>query len=84
MKLGVALARHTRQLEGEAISHLFQRLSILLVQGNAALVINCILGQLHSSIGCGEKCQNCFNLLTCYGILLYNLMPIFQNIFHNS
>ena len=35
-KLGGALARHTGQLEGEAISHLFQRLSILLVMGNAA------------------------------------------------
>ena len=36
-KLGVALGRHTGQEEGEAVSHLFQRLSILLVKGNAAL-----------------------------------------------
>ena len=50
-KLGGALARHTGQLEGEAISHLFQRLSILLVKGNAALVINRIPGQIHPSIG---------------------------------
>ena len=50
-KLGRALARHTGQLEGEAISHLLQRLSILLVKGNAALVINRIPGQLHPRIG---------------------------------
>ena len=39
-KLGAALGRHTGQDEGEAISHFFQRLSILLVKGNAALFIN--------------------------------------------
>ena len=42
--------RHTGQ-EGEAISHLFKRLSILLVRGNAALVLNHIPGQLHPGIG---------------------------------
>ena len=33
-KLGSALARHTGQLEGEAISHLWRRLGILLQRGN--------------------------------------------------
>ena len=39
-KLGSALARHTGQLEGEAISHLWGRLGILLQRGNAALMGN--------------------------------------------
>ena len=36
-KLGSALARQTGQEEGEAISHFFQKLSVLLIKGNAAL-----------------------------------------------
>ena len=39
-KLGAALGRHTGQEEGDPISHLFQRLSILLVKGNTALFMN--------------------------------------------
>ena len=39
-KLGSALARHTGQVEGEAISHIWARLEILLQQGNAALLGN--------------------------------------------
>jgi hypothetical protein len=39
-KLGRALARHTGQEEGEAVRHLFGRLSILLMRGNAALLAN--------------------------------------------
>ena len=39
-KLGSALARHTGQEESEAIRHLSQRLSVLLVKGNAALLLN--------------------------------------------
>ena len=39
-KLGFALARHTRQEEGVAISQLFQRLAVLLVKGNMALICN--------------------------------------------
>merc|ERR1712016_187413 len=39
-KLGSALARHTGQLEGEAISHLWGRLGILLQRGNAAILAN--------------------------------------------
>ena len=37
-KLGSSLARHTGQLEGEVISHLWGRLGILLQRGNAALL----------------------------------------------
>ena len=39
-KLGSALARHTGQSEGEAISHLWGRLGILLQRGNVALLGN--------------------------------------------
>ena len=39
-KIGSALARHTRQEDSITISHLFQRLSVLIVKGNAALLLN--------------------------------------------
>ena len=39
-KLGSALARHTGQMEGEAITHIWARLGILLQRGNAALLGN--------------------------------------------
>ena len=39
-KLGSAQSRQTGQEESVAISHLFQRLSILLARGNAALFLN--------------------------------------------
>ena len=39
-KLGAALARQTGQEEGEAKRHLFQRLSLHLMRGNAALLVN--------------------------------------------
>ena len=39
-KLGAALARHTGQEEGEAVSHLWSRLTILLRRGNAAILGN--------------------------------------------
>ena len=39
-KLGTALARHTGQEEGEAISHLWGRLGVLLQRGNAAILAN--------------------------------------------
>ena len=37
-KLGTALARHTGQEEGEAISHLWGRLGVLLQRGNASIL----------------------------------------------
>ena len=49
-KLGSALARQTGQEEGEAISHLFQKLSVLLIKGNAALVKNREPGQVHPRV----------------------------------
>ena len=39
-KLGAALARHTGQEEGVAVSHLWSRLSILLQCGKAAILGN--------------------------------------------
>ena len=39
-KLGAALSRHTGQEEGEAISHLWSRMGILLQRGNAAILSN--------------------------------------------
>ena len=39
-KLGAALARHTGEEESEKTRHLYQRLAVLLVRGNAALFLN--------------------------------------------
>ena len=39
-KLGAALSRHTGQDQGEAISHLWSRMGILLQRGNAAILGN--------------------------------------------
>jgi hypothetical protein len=39
-KLGGALARNTGAEKSTCVRHLFQRLSILLVKGNSALVVN--------------------------------------------
>ena len=39
-KLGAALARQTGEEESEKIRHLYQRLAILLVKGNASLFLN--------------------------------------------
>ena len=49
-KLGSALARHSGAEESTAISHLFQRLSILLVKGNSALVMNRVPDNVHSAV----------------------------------
>ena len=38
-KLGSALARHTGEEESEKIRHLYQRMAILLVKGNAAFAL---------------------------------------------
>ena len=38
--LGAALARHTGQEEGEAVSHMWSRMGILLQRGNAAILGN--------------------------------------------
>ena len=38
--LAAALARHTGQEEGEAARHLFQRLSLGLMRGNAAMLVS--------------------------------------------
>ena len=39
-RLGAALSRQTGQEEGEVTRHLFQRLSLHLMRGNAALLVN--------------------------------------------
>ena len=39
-KLAVAFARHNGQEEGEAISHTWSRLGVLLQRGNAAMMAN--------------------------------------------
>ena len=49
-KLASALARQTGQEEKEARSHLFQRLSILLVRGNCALFVNRIPENISADI----------------------------------
>ena len=42
VKLGKAYARHTGEEEQTTIQHLFQRLSVALMKGNAALFINLV------------------------------------------
>ena len=42
-KIGRQLARHTGRLESEVISHLYQRLGILLTKGNSALILSCFI-----------------------------------------
>ena len=49
-RLGQALARSTGQLDSEVVSHLFQRLSVLLMRGNALLLINRIPDLVHPCI----------------------------------
>ena len=44
-KLGTDLARHIGQEEGEAISHLWSRMGILLQRGNAAILGNRVPAQ---------------------------------------
>ena len=39
-KLGRQLARHTGRQDSEVLQHLFQRLSVLLMRGNAALILS--------------------------------------------
>ena len=39
-KIGSALSRHTGSNEGETIKHVIQRISVLLIKGNAALLLN--------------------------------------------
>ena len=39
-RLGQSLARSTGQVETEVVRHLFGRLSVLLVKGNTALILN--------------------------------------------
>ena len=39
-KIGAAKARQTGEEEDVAVKHLFQKLSILLMRGNAALLLN--------------------------------------------
>ena len=39
-KIASALSRHTGSSEGETIKHVIQRMSILLIKGNAALLLN--------------------------------------------
>ena len=49
-KLGAALARHTGQEEGVAISYLWGRLAVLLQRGNAAILANRVPAQPDASI----------------------------------
>ena len=39
-KLGAALVRHQGQEEQEVVRHLFQRLGLVLMRGNAQLLVN--------------------------------------------
>ena len=50
-KMGSALARHTGQEEGETISHLLTRASVLLQKGLSSLLLNRIPGHPSPDIG---------------------------------
>ena len=50
-KMGSALARHTGQEEGETISHLLTRASVLLQKGLSSLLLNRIPGHPSPAIG---------------------------------
>ena len=49
-KLGSALARQTGQEESTATAHLFQKLSVLLMKGNTALINNRQPGTVNSVV----------------------------------
>ena len=49
-KLGSALGRHTGQEEGETISHLLARASVLLQKGLSALLLNRIRATQHQQL----------------------------------
>lgn len=53
-KLGSALAKHTGQEEGETISHLLARASVLLQKGLSALLLNRI--PCHTTPAIGAQC----------------------------
>ncbi len=63
-KLATALARHTGQEEGEACHHLFGRLAVLLMRGNAALFSNRIPDHAPSQ----RKTDSCnfYSTLVCF------------------
>ena len=49
-RLGKALARASCQEEGEAVKHLFGKLSILLMRSNASMILNRVHAHTHPSI----------------------------------
>ena len=49
-KLGAALARQTGQEDSVATSHIFQKLSVLLVKGNCAMINNRQPGIIPTSV----------------------------------
>ena len=49
-RLGKAMARASCQEEGEAVRHLFGRLSVLLMRANASMILNRVLHHTHPSI----------------------------------
>ena len=56
-KLGSALARHTGQEEGETISHLLTRASVLLQKGLSSLLLNRIPGSRRNPVMTKTKCN---------------------------
>ena len=53
-KLAGALVRHIGEEEGETIRRSFVWLSVLVMKGNAAILLNCILTPPHRHIEEGE------------------------------
>ena len=81
-KLGAALARHTGQEEGEAVSHIWSRMGILLQRGNAAILGNRIPALPGALIDGIIWFLNSLSLLDDHCVK--GLKYIFTHIFHSS
>ena len=49
-RLAKAMARASCQEEGEAVKHLFSKLSILLMRSNASMILNRVEAHTHPSV----------------------------------
>ena len=51
VKLGRQLARHTGKEDSEVLKHMFEKLGVLLMRGNAALILSRSPDYIHEQIG---------------------------------
>ena len=55
--MAAALVRHSSQEEGEACMHLFSRLSLLLLRGNAAILLSCNPQYSQGAVECDQEME---------------------------